>query len=86
MTPDAETIGTTADTLETAALADVVRSAIDRLPPEQRQAVELAFIGGLTYREVAEVLGLPEGTVKSRLRLAQSKLHTWLDRQLLEFA
>ena len=55
-----------------------VREAIARLPEDQRAAVELAFWQGRTYREVAVVLGIPEGTAKSRLRLAQRKLHQWL--------
>ena len=61
-----------------------MREAIGRLPAEQRDAVELAFFHGLTYREVATTLGIPEGTAKSRLRLAQSKLQSWLDPTLLE--
>jgi len=72
------------DAAETASLADAVRDAIDRLPPEQREAVELAYFGGLTHREVAATLKIPEGTVKSRLRLAQAKLQSWLDPALLE--
>jgi len=46
--------------------------------------VELAYFNGLTHREVATTLGIPEGTAKSRLRLAQAKLQSWLDRNLLE--
>ena len=66
------------DTEDTVALADVVRDAIDRLPHDQRLAVELVFWQGLTHREVATFLAIPEGTAKSRLRLAQSKLATML--------
>ena len=65
-------------------LADTVREAIGRLPAEQREAVELAYFRGLTHREVAATLAIPEGTAKSRLRLAQAKLQSWLDRNLLE--
>jgi len=72
------------DAAEATALSDVVRDAIARLPGEQRQAVELAYFNGLTHREVATTLGIPEGTAKSRLRLAQAKLQSWLDRNLLE--
>jgi RNA polymerase sigma-70 factor (ECF subfamily) len=72
------------DTAGSSALSDIVRSAIGRLPADQRQAVELAYFGGLTHREVAATLGIPEGTAKSRLRLAQSKLQSWLDPNLLE--
>ena len=51
-----------------------VRAAVETLPIEQREAVVLAYFGGLTFREVAARLGLPEGTAKSRLRLALGKL------------
>jgi RNA polymerase sigma-70 factor (ECF subfamily) len=57
---------------------------VHRLPPDQRQAVELAYFGGLSYRDVALRMGIPEGTVKSRVRLALIKLERQLDRQLLE--
>lgn len=45
-----------------------VRRALDRLTPMQRQAVELAYFGGHTYREVAALLDVPEGTIKTRIR------------------
>jgi RNA polymerase sigma-70 factor, ECF subfamily len=67
-----------------AAVARVVRDAVRLLPESQRRVVELAYLEGLTYREVALVAGIPEGTAKSRLRLALAKLETVLDRQLLE--
>ena len=45
-----------------------VRRALDRLTEMQRQAVELAYFGGYTYREVAVLLDVPEGTIKTRIR------------------
>jgi RNA polymerase sigma-70 factor (ECF subfamily) len=56
----------------------VVREAIERLPDEQRTVVDLAFWQGYSCRELAAVLAIPEGTAKSRLRLAQAKLAEWL--------
>ncbi|MCU1351489.1 MAG: polymerase, sigma-24 subunit, subfamily [Acidimicrobiales bacterium] len=50
------------------AVADHVREVIARLPESERRAIELAYLGGHTYREVAELLSEPEGTVKSRIR------------------
>jgi RNA polymerase sigma-70 factor (ECF subfamily) len=55
-------------------VAQHVRDAVAALPDEQRQAVELAYFRGKTYVQVAEELGIPEGTAKSRLRLAMRKL------------
>ncbi|SRR5581483_4676836 len=54
--------------------ADHVRAALDVLPVEQRQVIELAYFGGFTHREISEMLGLPSGTVKGRMRLGLSKL------------
>lgn len=45
-----------------------VRRALDRLTSMQREAVELAYFGGYTYREVAVLLDVPEGTIKTRIR------------------
>jgi RNA polymerase sigma-70 factor (ECF subfamily) len=49
-------------------------SILDRLPPSQREALLLAFGGGLTMSEVAAAAGVPLGTAKSRVRLGLAKL------------
>jgi RNA polymerase sigma-70 factor, ECF subfamily len=58
---------------------DAVGEALSRLPVEQRQAVELAFYGGYTQREIAEISKVPISTVKGRMRLALEKLHSYLE-------
>ncbi len=50
------------------AMAERVRGAFSALEPNERQAIQLAYFGGHTYREVARMLEQPEGTVKSRIR------------------
>ncbi|HYN63384.1 MAG TPA: sigma-70 family RNA polymerase sigma factor [Candidatus Limnocylindrales bacterium] len=51
-----------------------LREALAQLPDEQRQAVELAYFGGRTYREIAVLTGVAQGTANGRLRLALAKL------------
>jgi RNA polymerase sigma-70 factor (ECF subfamily) len=79
-------IASPSDEVEAAEAAGVVRAAVRLLPDSQREVVELAYFGGLSYREVALAIGIPEGTAKSRLRLALAKLESVLDRQLLELS
>jgi len=55
-----------------------VRSAVSRLSPIQREALELAYFEGLTYSEVAEKLGIPLGTAKTRLRDGMIRLRALL--------
>jgi RNA polymerase sigma-70 factor (ECF subfamily) len=74
------------DQVLAAAMAAAIRDAVRTLPEGQRRVVELAYFEGLTCREVALAAGIPEGTAKSRLRLAMAKLETVLDRQLLEWS
>ncbi len=55
-------------------VADRVKDAVAELPADERQAIELAYFAGHTYREVAVMLGAPEGTVKSRIRSGMRRL------------
>jgi RNA polymerase sigma-70 factor, ECF subfamily len=51
-----------------------VRDALKGLPADQRQVIELAFFGGFSHSQIAEMLKLPAGTVKGRMRLGLSKM------------
>jgi RNA polymerase sigma-70 factor (ECF subfamily) len=62
-------------------LARGVRRGLDALPPPSREVLELAYYQGLTYREVAAALGIPEGTAKSRIRGALARLARDLERE-----
>ena len=65
-------------------LHEQVRRALLTLPPEQRHALELAYFGGMTHREIAEATGEPLGTIKTRLRLGLQKLSLIAQQQGLE--
>ena len=59
---------------ERRAEAGQIHSAVRRLPTEQRRVIELAYFGGFTHSEIADMLELPAGTVKGRMRLGLIKL------------
>jgi RNA polymerase sigma-70 factor (ECF subfamily) len=51
-----------------------VRKALGELPAEQRKVIELAYFGGFTHSQIADMLALPSGTVKGRMRLGLTKM------------
>lgn len=63
---------------------DAIRAGLRSLPAEQRQVVELAYFGGYSGREIAELVRCPLGTVKSRMRLALEKLQSYLQGKGVE--
>ncbi|MDH4112310.1 MAG: sigma-70 family RNA polymerase sigma factor [Actinomycetota bacterium] len=73
--------------IDAADLADrrvEIRAALDTLPPEQRQVLEMAYFGGMTQVQIAEDIEIPVGTVKTRTLAAMRKLRRVLDRSATE--
>jgi RNA polymerase sigma-70 factor (ECF subfamily) len=64
--------------------AEIVRAELHALPGDQRRALEMAFFGGLTHREIAERTGTPLDTVKTRIRAALLQLSERLDPEIEE--
>jgi RNA polymerase sigma-70 factor, ECF subfamily len=58
---------------------DQVRRALDTLPREQLKILELAYFSGYTHVEIADLLGIPLGTVKGRMRLGLKKIKDYFD-------
>jgi RNA polymerase sigma-70 factor (ECF subfamily) len=71
----------TGDRHETCEDAEVAAIALGRLPVDDRELVELKIYSGLTFREIADVLKLPPGTVATRYRRALQSLRGWLTQQ-----
>lgn len=74
--PDAATLGIGR------ALAGNVRDELASLPEEQHQVLKLAYYGGFTHHEIADMTGLPLGTVKSRMRLGLDRLRRGLGAEV----
>jgi RNA polymerase sigma-70 factor (ECF subfamily) len=58
--------------------AGTVRAALESLPSDQSQVIELAYFGGFTHTEIADMLDAPVGTVKGRMRLGLKKMRAQL--------
>ena len=59
--------------------AAAIRSAMEALPSEQAHVIELAYFGGFTHTEIADILEMPVGTVKGRMRLGLKKIRDYFD-------
>ena len=60
------------------AVGEHVKAVMGSLPDTERQAIELAYFGGLTYKEVADLLAVPEGTTKARIRAGLRRMRAQL--------
>lgn len=65
---------------EDSSRADSLQRAVARLPRARRLLLSLHYVEGFGIAEMAEILGLPEGTVKSRLHTARQALREWMER------
>ncbi|ATC23618.1 sigma-70 family RNA polymerase sigma factor [Caulobacter vibrioides] len=61
--------------------AQIVRSAMQTLNPDQSQAIEMAFFQEQTHSQISEALGVPLGTVKARIRFGMMKLRAFIERE-----
>lgn len=71
---DAEPPIDPSDAVETSQQEKILRQAINGLPERQREMIERAYLGELSHSEIADITGLPLGTIKSRIRLALERL------------
>ena len=90
-TVDVETVTDLADTDETGeamhdrdALKETLRRALAKLTPEHRDVVELTFFHGHSYQEIADIVGCPENTVKTRMFHAKKQLKVVLGARVAE--
>jgi RNA polymerase sigma-70 factor (ECF subfamily) len=76
--PDAWVQNTTEEEISFGDTRKLVREMLNRVPPAQRQAIELAFFRGMSQREIAAKTNTPLGTVKTRLELGLKKIYDGL--------
>lgn len=63
------------------ARAELVRRGLNRLRFDYRAPLTLRFYAGLEYKEIAEILNVPEGTIKTRIHRAKQELKRWLEKE-----
>jgi RNA polymerase sigma-70 factor (ECF subfamily) len=81
--PEAISLADPSEPIERAERVELVQSALDRLAPDHRAVVVMKDLDGLRYEEIAEILNIPVGTVRSRLHRARLELRDRL-RGLME--
>jgi RNA polymerase sigma-70 factor (ECF subfamily) len=81
---DASAISGMEEQIWNRAISTQLKDAVGSLPEAERRAIELAYFGGHTYREVAALVGEPEGTVKSRIRAGLRRLRAALMQEGME--
>jgi len=84
--PDAASPETADDEAVRSEEGEIVRAALAELPEEQRQALLLAYLGGMSQSEIAAAKGVPLGTVKTRTRAGLKKLSELLRNRLGQYA
>ncbi len=62
--------------------SELLKTAMDKLPPEQRQVMHLSYFRGQSHGSISQWLDLPIGTVKSRIRLAMQTVRTFIEQEL----
>jgi RNA polymerase sigma-70 factor (ECF subfamily) len=80
--PNGSTIRDPEESAEISLQRELIRTAVAQLPEDQKQAITLAFFRGHTHQQIAEILGQPLGTIKTRIRLAMQKLRQMLEDEM----
>lgn len=80
MVPDSNPESNIEETVWSNEIARAVRDALQQLPPEQSRVIEMSYFQGLTHKQIAERLGLPLGTAKTRMVLGLKRMRQILGR------